>query len=221
MFFYSGQEPKYEEYFPGENGMFCFIEGLHFPNEWQIYSYLFEQRFFLMDMISILSLRQSRMILSFDKFAKTCSSLALVNRQSAKFFQKLIENNAYYKTLKLFSRSMVYTPNCPKKTYSLLIRKTHQFRMLTDHEYEKEQKAIKKLREKGRVNKGIKVIRCNHLTRKGIRCSLSDLHGYPVCGVHRKHWYDGQKELHEHFKTRVVPQICPIRPGIFHFTPTR
>ena len=28
-------------------------------------------------------------------------------------------------------------------------------------------------------------------------------------------------KLHEHFKTRVVPQICPIRPGIFHFTPTR
>ena len=221
MLFNLGQEPKYEEYFPGENGMFCFIEGLHFPNEWQIYSYLFERRFFLMDMISILSLRNSRMILSFDKFTKTCSNLALVNRQSAKFFKKLIENTAYYKTLKLFSRCMVYTPNCPKKTYSLLIRKTHQFRMLTEPEYEKEQKAIKIVREMGRVNKDIKIIRCNHLTRKGIRCSLSDIHGYPVCGVHRKHWYDGQKELHEHFKTRVVPQICPIRPGIFHFTPTR
>lgn len=219
MFFYSGQEPQYEEYFPGENGMFCFVGGLHFPNEWQIYSYLFERRFFLMDMR--LPIRQPRMILSFDKFAKTCSNLALVNRQSAKFFKKLMENTAYYKTLRIFSRNMVYMPNCPRKTYRILIRKTRQFRMLTDPEYEKEQKVIKKVREMGKANKGIKIIRCNHLTRKGRRCSLSDIHGYPVCGVHRKHWHDGQKELHEHFKTRVVPQICPIRPGIFHFTPTR
>ena len=118
MFFYSGQKPKYEDYFPGENGMFWCIEGLHFPNEWQIYSYLFERRFFLMDMISILSLRNSRMILSFDKFAKTCSSLALVNRQSAKFFQKLIEN-AYYKTLK--NLVVWYIPQIvPKKPIAYL-----------------------------------------------------------------------------------------------------
>tara|TARA_Y100000389_G_scaffold203156_1_gene250678 strand:- start:575 stop:1243 length:669 start_codon:yes stop_codon:yes gene_type:complete len=217
MFFYSGQKPQYEDYFPEENGMFCFIEGLHFPNEWEIYSYLFEPRFFLMDMNSVLSIRDSRMILSFDKFANTCSNLALINRQSAKFFKKLMENTSYYKMLRIFSRSMVFISNCPRTTYRVLIRKTHQFRMLTDPEYEKEQEAIKKLREKGRANKDIKVIRCNHLTRKGRRCSLSDIHGYPVCGVHRKHWFSEQKEFHEHFKTRVVPQICPIRPGIFKF----
>ena len=174
-----------------------------------------------MDMISILSLRSPRMVLSFDKFVKTCSRLMFVNRQSAKFFQQVIKNTAYYKTLSEFCRSMVYIPNCPRTTYRVLIRNTPQFRALIDPEYEKEQEAIKKVRKKGRTHEDIKIIRCYHITSKGRRCAISDIHGYPICGIHRKNYFPEQKRLHEHFKTRVVPQICPIRRGRFHFSPSQ